>query len=122
MALTSVLYTFEIQLAQVERGVYETLSLRVPMHPSEAKEYFVTRLLAYCIEYAEGISFSRGLSDPQEPTISVRDLTGAMRTWIEIGAPDAARLNKASKASPRTVVYTHRDTAMIARQLAGEKI
>jgi len=122
MALTSTIYTFDIQLADVDRGVYETLALRVAMHPSESEPYFVARLLAYCLEYAEGIQFSRGVSDADEPTIAVRDLTGALKVWIEIGAPDAARLHKASKASPRVVVYTHRDPASVQRQLAGEKI
>ena len=52
----------------------------------------------------------------------MRDLTGALRTWIDIGAPDAARLHKASKAAPRVAVYTHRDPAQLLRQLAGERI
>lgn len=122
MALTSTMYVFEIQLAHVDRGVYETLQLRVPMHPSESAEYFVARLLAYCLEYREGIAFSRGLSDPDEPSLAVRDLTGALQHWIEIGAPDAARLHKASKAAPRVVVYTHKDPAQLQRQVAGERI
>lgn len=122
MALTSTVYTLEIQLAHVDRNVYEPLSLRVPMHPSESEEYFVARILAYCLEHAEGIAFSRGLSDPDEPTIAVRDLTGALQVWIDIGAPDAARLHKASKASPRVAVYTHRDPVSLQRQVAGERI
>jgi len=122
MALTSTMYNLEIALAHVDRGVYEALSLRVPMHPSESPEYFVTRVLAYCLEFAEGIAFSRGLSDPDEPTLAVRDLTGALRSWIEIGAPDGARLHKASKASPRVAVYTHRDPVSLQRQLEGAKI
>ena len=52
----------------------------------------------------------------------MRDLTGALRAWIEIGAPDAARLHKASKAAPRVVVYTHKDAVQLVRQLAGEHI
>ena len=62
----------------------------------------MTRLLAYLLEFAEGIEFSRGVSDPDEPAIAIRDLTGAITTWIDIGTPDAARLHKASKsARPR---------------------
>lgn len=116
------MYTFDIQLANVDRGVYDTLTLRVAMHPSESGEYFVARLLAYCLEFAEGIVFSKGVSDPDEPTVAVRDLTGALKVWIEIGAPDAARLHKASKASPRVAVYTHRDPVQLQRQLAGTRI
>ena len=122
MALTSTVYTFDITLSNVDRGVYESLALRVAMHPSESPEYFTARVFAYSLEYAEGIVFSKGVSDADEPTVAVRDLTGALRVWIEIGAPDAARLHKASKASPRVAVYTHRDPLQVQRQLAGEKI
>ena len=82
----------------------------------------MTRVLAYALEYTEGIGFSRGLSDTGEPPLAVRDLTGAIRVWIEIGAPDAARLHKACKAVPRVVVYTHKDPAQLVSRLAGERI
>lgn len=122
MALTATIYNFDIDLADADRGVYETLALRVARHPSESEEYLVARVLAYCLEYTEGIAFSKGVSDPEEPTLSVRDLTGAVRVWIEIGSPDAARLHKASKAAARVVVYTHKDPAQFLRQLEGERI
>ncbi len=122
MALSSTIYTFDVSLSNVDRNTYESLSLRVARHPSETEEYLLTRVLAYCLEYTEGIAFSKGLAEPDEPAISVRDLTGALKVWIEIGAPDAARLHKASKAAPRVAVYTHKDAARLVAQLAGERI
>ena len=122
MALTATIFNFTIELADVDRGVYESLALKVAQHPSETEERLVTRVLAYCLEYAEGIVFSRGISEPDEPAIMVRDLTGAMQAWIEVGAPDAARLHKASKASPRVVVYIEKLAAIYLRQLEGTRI
>ena len=122
MALTATIYNFDIEVADTDRHVYESLALRIARHPSESEEYLVARLLAYLLEFAEGIEFSRGVSDPDEPTIAVRDLTGAIKTWIDIGTPDAARLHKASKAAGRVVVYTHKDPTQFLKQLAGEKI
>ncbi len=122
MALTAAIYSFSIQLADVDRAVYETLALKVARHPSETGEHLVTRVLAYCLEYAEGIAFSRGISDPDEPALSVRDLTGTLKAWIDIGSPDAARLHKAAKAARRVAVYTHKDPAQLRKQLAGERI
>jgi uncharacterized protein YaeQ len=122
VALTATIYNFSIQLSDVDRAVYESFEFRAARHPSESAEYLATRVLAYCLEYAEGIAFSRGLSDADEPALSVRDLTGALRSWIDIGAPDAARLHKASKATPRVALYTHRPPEQIRRLLAGEKI
>lgn len=122
MALNSTVYSFEIELSDVDRGVYATLALRAARHPSETPEYLLTRVLAYCLEYAEGLEMSRGLAEPDEPALMVRDLTGARQAWIEVGSPDAARLHKASKAAPRVAVYTHKDPALLVRQLASERI
>ena len=122
MALTATIYNFDIELADSDRGVYESLALRVARHPSESEEYLVTRLIAYLMEYAEGIEFSRGVSEPDLPAVLVRDLTGAITTWIDIGTPDAARLHKASKSGARVVVYTHKGPEQYLKQLAGEKI
>lgn len=122
MALTATVYTFEVELSDVDRGVYESLTFKAAQHPSETAESLVTRVLAYCLEYREGIAFSRGLDVPDEPALSVRDLTGTMTVWIDVGSPDASRLHKASKATPRVVIYTHKDPDRLARQLEGERI
>ncbi len=122
VALSATIYNLDIQLADVDRSVYETLALRVACHPSESPEYMITRVLAYCLEYTEGIAFGRGISEPDDPPIAVRDLTGTIQVWIEIGFPDAARLHKASKAAPRVAVYTHKEPRTLLRQLEGEKI
>lgn len=122
MALSSTMHTFDVALSNIDRGVYETLSIKAARHPSETEEYLITRVLAYCLEYAEGIAFSKGLADPDEPPISVRDLTGALVSWIEIGGPDAARLHKASKASPRVALYTHKDPRLLLRGYEGQRI
>jgi uncharacterized protein YaeQ len=122
MAAGATIHTFEVQLADMDRGVYEQFSVRAARHPSETEAYLVTRLLAYCLEYQEGIAFSEGISATDEPAVLVRDLTGKLLVWIEIGAPDAPRLHTGSKAAERTVVYTHRDPAKVAAPWAGAKI
>jgi uncharacterized protein YaeQ len=123
VALTATLFSFEIELAHVERGVYETLSFRIAQHPSETPDFLLSRVLAYCIEHADGIQFSaQGLSGPEEPALAVRDPTGALLVWIDIGVPDAARLHKAAKAARRVVVYTHKDPGRLVRMLEGERV
>jgi uncharacterized protein YaeQ len=123
VALTATLYAFEIDLAHVDRGVYESLTFRVAQHPSESPEFLLARVLAYCLEYTDGLQFSpQGLSSPDDPALTIRDATGALRAWIEIGVPEAARLHKASKAAPRVVVYTHKDPARLLKLLDGERL
>jgi len=123
MALGSTVHVFTVRLSHVDRGVYDTLELRLARHPSESPEYLITRLLAYCLEYTEGIAFSKGgLSDPDEPAIVVRDLTGALQGWIEVGLPEAPRLHKAAKAAAHVAVYPTRDITPWLARLGGERI
>jgi uncharacterized protein YaeQ len=122
LALGATIYTFDIELADADRSVYESLNLRVAQHPSETPDYLMTRVLAYCLEFAEGIEFSKGLSDPDEPAIFVRDLTGALQAWVDIGLPEPDRLHRASKAAPRVAVYAHKDPAQWAVRIAQAKI
>jgi len=122
MALGATIHTFEVHLADVDRGVYEELTLRVARHPSETDAFMMTRVLAYCLEYEEGTVFSEGISATDEPAVLVRDLTGRVTAWIEVGAPDADRLHYGSRLADRAVVYTHRDPAKVMAPWSGKRI
>jgi len=122
MALTATIYNFSIQLADVDRGVYENPELRVARHPSETLEYMLTRVLAYCLEYCDGIALTDGISATDEPAVLVRDLTGRITKWIEVGAPDAERVHRGSKLAGSAAIYTHRDPAQVIEQLADRRI
>jgi uncharacterized protein YaeQ len=122
VAETATIYQFSIDLSDMDRGVYETLELRVARHPSETAEYMVVRVLAYCLEYQDGIMMTEGVSSGDEPSLLVRDLTGKVTAWIEVGMPGAARLHRGSKHAGRVAVYTHRDARQLLAQLSGEKI
>ncbi len=123
MALTATMHHFQITLSDVDRGVYESLDLRVARHPSETMRYLVTRTLAYCLCYEEGIAFSKGgLSSVEEAPISIRDATGVLRAWIDIGAPSAERLHKASKAAGRVALFTHVELPLLLREASSRAI
>jgi uncharacterized protein YaeQ len=122
MALGATIYTFKIDLADSDRSVYAALDLRVARHPSETEDHLLTRVLAYCLEYTEGIEFSSGISDADQPAIAVRDLTGALVTWIDIGAPEGARLHRASKLASRVAVYTHKEPGPLLAKLQLQRI
>jgi uncharacterized protein YaeQ len=116
------MYVFDVRLADADRAVNESLTIRAAQHPSETAEYLVSRLLAYCLEYQEGIAFSKGLSHPDEPAIIVRHLTGVLQAWIEVGAPDVDRLHRAAKAAPDVAVYAHRGLDALIARLDGARI
>jgi uncharacterized protein YaeQ len=123
MALTATVRHVEIALSDVDRGVYEALDLRVAQHPSETTRYLLTRVLAYALSYEEGIAFRKGgLSEPDEPPVFVRDPTGVLLAWIEIGAPSAERLHKAAKAARRVALFTWVDLRQLRKEAASAPI
>ena len=122
MALTATIYNLVTDLADVDRGVYEKIGLRLARQPSETLEYMLTRFLAYCFEYTEGIELTEGVAADDEPAVLVRDLTGRVTAWIEVGMPDARRLHRGSKLAGRAAVYTHRNVALVLAELNGKNI
>jgi uncharacterized protein YaeQ len=122
MALTATIYNFNTELSDIDRSVYETLAIRMARQPSETMEYMLTRLLAYCLEYAEGIEFTEGVASGDEPAVLVRDLTGRLKTWVEVGMPSADRIHRASKKADRVAIYTHRAIGQVVAQLNGQGI
>lgn len=122
VALPSTILRFVIDLSDVDRGVYERLELRLARHPSESGPYLLARLLAYALNFQEGIAFTGGIATPDDPAVWVKDLTGALALWIDVGNPSAKRLHKASKASPRVCVYTYRDPRILLEEIASEKV
>ena len=122
MALSATIYNLTIELADIDRGVYESFELRVARQPSEAAPYMLMRILAYCLEYTEGIELTQGVAAGDEPAVYIRDLTGQPTAWIEVGLPDPERLHRGSKRAGRAAVYTHRDVTQLLSQLAAKKI
>jgi uncharacterized protein YaeQ len=122
MALSAIIYNFDTELADIDRGVYQTLALRMARHPSETLEFMLTRLLAYCLEYTEGIEFTEGVSAGDTPAVLVRDMTGRVTAWIEVGMPDASRVHRGSKLAGRAAVYTHRNVVKVLEGLNGKQV
>lgn len=123
MAPSATIYRLGIALSDVDRGVYEGLDLRVARHPSESARYFWQRVLAYCLSYEDGIAFSKGgLSDSDEPPVSIVDPTGLLLAWIDVGSPSAERLHRASKAAGRVALFSTAELEHLEREAASRKI
>ena len=122
MALTATMHLFTIQLADMDRNAFGDFELRVAQQPSETPDFMLARVLAYCLEYEEGIVLTEGVAAVDEPAVLVRDLTGRITAWIEVGAPDAARVHRGAKLAGRAAVYTHRDPTPLLQQYAAARI
>ena len=92
MAQAPTLYDFDLALSHVDRSLDARLNLRIARHPSETFSRVWLRVLAACLFHEERLVFGKGLSDPDQPDLEVRDLTGDLTLWIRVG-----------KAEPRTV-------------------
>lgn len=107
MALRATVYKAELQIADMDRGYYATHLLTIARHPSETEERMMVRVLAFALHAEEGLAFGRGLSTDDEPDLWLRDLTGAIQLWIDVGLPDERRLRKACGRSPGVCVLTY---------------
>lgn len=120
---SATVYHLTVVLSDVDRGVYETLDLRVARHPSETLRYLLLRVLAYCLSYEEGIAFSRGgLSSTDEAPVSIFDPTGLELAWIDVGSPSADRLHKAAKRAQRVAVFSSHDVSALRREAASRDV
>jgi uncharacterized protein YaeQ len=79
-------------------------------------------VFAYCLEYRDGIELTQGVAAGDEPAVLIRDLTGRITAWIEVGMPDAHRLHRGLKLAGRAAVYTHRDVQKLLAQLSAANI
>jgi uncharacterized protein YaeQ len=113
-----MLYRFQIELSDIDRGVYESLDFRVAQHPSETYPYMLSRVLAYCLAYQEGLEFTPGgLADPEAPALRKLGLHNAIDLWIEIGNPSSRKLHKAGKAAKEVMVFTYKNPEVLLAEI-----
>lgn len=122
MALKPTIYKAQIELADSDRNCFESLSLTLARHPSETLERMATRLLAYCLNSARGLEFTRGLSTAEEPDLWLRSDSGEIDNWIEVGQPEAPRLRKACGRARLVKVYAFGKSADTWWKLNGAAI
>ena len=118
-----MLYHFQLELSDIDRGIYETLDFRIAQHPSETALYLLSRTLAYALSYQEGLEFSPGgLNDPEAPALRAMGVHGATDLWIEIGNPSARKLHKASKVAQNVIIYTYKSAELLLQEIRSNDI
>lgn len=104
MALPSSIYRVNIQLSDIDRGIYETLQTTVARHPSETEERLVARLLAYALFFEPELAFTKGISAVDEPDLWLKGPDDRVLLWVEVGIPESDRILKASRHSVRVAL------------------
>lgn len=118
-----MLYHFQLELSDIDRGIYESLDFRIAQHPSETALYLLSRTLAFALSYQEGLEFtSGGLNDPEAPALRALGIHGAINSWIEIGNPSARKLHKASKVAKQVIVYTYKNPEHLTQDIKANDV
>ncbi|MDD9180364.1 MULTISPECIES: YaeQ family protein [Aliivibrio] len=106
MAIKPTIYKFRVALTDMNRDHYDSVNLTIAQHPSENVERMMARVLAFCLNAEENLTFTKGLSAVDEPDIWVREYDDTISLWIDAGEPDPDRMKKASRQSKVTKVYS----------------
>ena len=113
MAIKATIYKADLSIADMDRNYYQEHSLTIARHPSETDERVMIRVLAYALHADPALAFTKDLFDVDEPALWLKDLTGAIDLWIEVGQPDEKRLLKAAGRAEKVIVYSYSATSSI---------
>jgi uncharacterized protein YaeQ len=106
MALKPTIYKFQLSLSNFDENYFDNLDLTLALHPSETPERMLARLMAFCLNAQEGLTFTKGLSTVEEPDIWLKNLQGDITLWIEVGEPKPERIKKACRLAKLVKVYS----------------
>ena len=118
MAIKAIIHKATVQLSDIDRGIYGDYPLTIARHPSETDERMVIRLLAFALNVSADpddgtLEFAKDMWDADEPALWLKDLTGQIQHWIEVGQPDEKRLLRAASRVGRVGVYSFSASAPI---------
>ncbi len=107
MALKSTIFKVALEIADLDRPYYQTHALTIARHPSETDERMMVRILVFALHAEENLSFGKGISSDGEPDLSVKDLTGSIELWIDVGLPDEKLVRRACGQARQVYIYTY---------------
>ena len=122
MALKSTIFKANLSIADIDHNYYADHALTLARHPSETDERMMVRLAALALQahqlqdicQGDGVlAFGAGLSDPDDPDVSLTDFTGRKRVWIEVGQPEDKPLLKACQKADEVLVYCFHHAAEV---------
>ena len=122
MALKSTIFKVNLQIADIDHAYYADHALTLARHPSETDERMMIRLAALALNAyklqsecnGDGtLAFGAGLSDVEDPDVSLTDFTGHKRLWIEVGQPEDKPISKACNTADAVLLYCFAHSADI---------
>jgi uncharacterized protein YaeQ len=107
MAIKATIFKTNLQIADMERHYYQDHALTLARHPSETDERMMVRLLAFALHAHEYLEFGQGMTADDEADLWLKDLTGSIELWIDVGIPDEKLIRKACGRSKQVIVYAY---------------
>jgi uncharacterized protein YaeQ len=114
MAIKSTIFKANLQIADIDHGYYADHALTLARHPSENDERMMVRLVALALHAHElqdtcrgdgTLAFGAGLSDPEDPDVSLTDYTWRKRPCFALAQPEDKPLAKACSKADAVVLY-----------------
>jgi len=106
VALKPVIYKLNLNLSDLNRNLYTNFNLTIAQHPSESLERMTARMMAFALNASEELSFTKGLSEIEEPDIWAKSLDDQIMQWIEVGEPAVDRVKKATRLAKTVKIYS----------------
>lgn len=107
MALKATIYKFDLSISDMDRDYYADHQLTVARHPSESSERMMLRILAFIFNAHEQLTFTKGLSDIDEPDLWQKNLHDGIERWIELGQPSEQRIKKGCNQADQMMIYSY---------------
>jgi uncharacterized protein YaeQ len=107
MAIKATIFKANLQIADMERHYYQDHALTLAQHPSETDERMMVRLLAFALHANEFLDFGQGMTADDEADLWLKDLTGSIELWIDVGIPDEKLIRKACGRAKQVIVYAY---------------
>lgn len=112
MALSSTIFKVQLDLSDLNRNHYETYKLTLARHPSENDQRMMLRLLAFALFADERLSFTKGISNTEEPDLWIKNYSDEIELWIDLGLPDEKRIRQAHSLSTEVVIFAYGDRSL----------
>jgi len=109
MALSSTIFKAQLDLSDLNRNHYNSYKLTLARHPSENDQRMMLRLLAFALYADEQLAFTKGISTTDEPDLWLKNYSGEIELWIELGQPDEKRIRQAHAIAKNVVVFSYGD-------------
>ena len=107
MALKSKIFKVELSITDMDRNYYADHQLTIARHPSESDKRMMLRIIAFAFNAHEQLSFTKGLSEVEDPDLWQKNYSNESELWVELGQPSEQRVKKGCNQSQHMKIYSY---------------